>query len=153
MPGHSDSMEKRILDWLFKQTVASAPPTNLYISLHSADPGDTAATAAANEISGGGYARANYATDINNSTNTQWTAVTTTNPPYSRMTNVLPVNTFVEATANWNSGNAITHFGVWSAVTAGEFLFGGQIGGGTGVVVLSGVTLSIPAGNIYHEVD
>lgn len=150
MPGHSNYLEKQILDWLFKRTALATAPTNLYISLHSADPGDTGASELA---STGAYARAAIPTDTNNTTHTNWSAVdTATNPPYSRMSNAVAAS-FAEATANWNGGAAIQYFGVWDALTTGNFLFGGQIGGGTGVVVLSGVTLSIPIGNIYHELD
>jgi hypothetical protein len=150
MAGHSNFMEKQILDWLFKRTALAAAPTTLYVSLHSADPADTGASELA---ATGAYARASITTDTNNTTHTSWSAVdTSTNPPYSRMSNQVAV-TFPEATANWNAGTAITFFGVWDAATTGNFLFGGQIGAGVGVVVLNGVTLSIPAGNIYHELD
>lgn len=140
-----------VLDYLFKQTASGAGPTSVYISLHSADPGDDGS----NELaSSGAYARAAYATDTDNTTHVQWSAVdTATNPPYSRMTNLLPVDTFAEATADWNGGFAIQWFGAWTLSAAGVYLFGGQIGGGAGVVVLSGVTLVIPAGNLYHELD
>jgi hypothetical protein len=42
----------KVLD-LILRNVALTPPTSIYLSLHTADPGDTGA----NEVSGGSYAR------------------------------------------------------------------------------------------------
>lgn len=74
-----------------------------FISLHTADPGTTGA----NEATGGSPAYARQATT--------WTAGASDGVvPGSQVTIDLPAGTY-------------THFGVWSAATAGTFVGGGTI--------------------------
>lgn len=72
-----------------------------HISLHTADPG----TAGANEVPGGTYARQL----------TSWNTVTGSAVTGSPVTLDVP------------SGTTITHWGLWSALTGGNFLYGGQL--------------------------
>jgi hypothetical protein len=81
--------------------------TTAYVSLHTADPGDTGA----NEISGGGYARQGPITFANAGSN----------PTVASNSAIL---TFAAASASWGT---ITHFGVWSAATAGVFRGSGAL--------------------------
>lgn len=113
--GASTYLANEVVDHVLK-TVAFAQPTNVYASLHSADPG----LAGASELSGGGYARALHNT---------WNAASG-----GAATNSGAI-TFAQATANWTQA---THFGLWDAVTAGNFLGGGVLD--TAKTVLNGDT-------------
>jgi hypothetical protein len=139
MPGFSGFLEDKILDAIFKQTNITAF-TTLFVSLHSADPTD----AGNNEISGGSYARVQLNPDPTNSTDTNWNGKVD-NGTARRMTNKLAI-TFPTATANWNSGNPITHYGIWDASSAGNFICYGTIDA-SGVTVLNGNTLSFQGGS------
>ena len=67
MPGKSDYFENALLQMVFGTTVVTklegvfanpgAPNANLYVSLHTVDPGDTAANQTVNECTYSGYAR------------------------------------------------------------------------------------------------
>jgi len=56
MAGTSDNLSGDILDAIFNGTNLVAP-ANVYVSLHTGDPGTTDITAALNEVSTGSYAR------------------------------------------------------------------------------------------------
>lgn len=71
-----------------------------WISGHTADPGTTGT----NELTGGGYTRVQ----------TTWSAASASAKVGT--TAVLTVPT----------GNTVTHWGLWTAVTAGTFFFGGD---------------------------
>jgi hypothetical protein len=73
-----------------------------FVSLHTASPGDSGA----NEVVGGAYARQGPVSFANAGTN----------PTVAANTAILQ---YPVATANWGS---ITHFGIWSAVSAGTML-------------------------------
>lgn len=81
--------------------------TTAYVSLHTADPGDTGA----NEISGSAYARVGPVT-FGNAGN---------NPTVASNSAIV---TFPAATGAWGT---VTHFGVWSAATAGVFRGSGAV--------------------------
>jgi hypothetical protein len=86
-------------------TVLNALLATAYVSLHTADPGNTGAS----EVSGNGYARQGpvaFTASGNNPTVDSNTAVVS----------------FPTATATWGT---VTNFGLWTAATAGTFL-GGQ---------------------------
>lgn len=81
--------------------------TATYVSLHTADPGDTGA----NEISGSAYARVGtvaFANAGNNPTVASNSAIVT----------------FPAATGTWGT---VTHFGVWDAVSGGNYLGSGAV--------------------------
>ena len=82
-------------------TVLNALLAARFVSLHTADPGNTGA----NEVSGGAYAR-----------QAMTFANTGSNPTVAANTGVVQYPT---ATASWGT---VTHFGIWSAVTGGTFL-------------------------------
>ena len=77
--------------------------TGAFVSLHTADPGNTGA----NEVTGGGYTRmaATFA------------QLSGPNPTVDANSAII---TFPAATADWAAGAPITHFGVWDAATAGN---------------------------------
>lgn len=136
--GFSDYLEGKILDWIFKKTAMPAAPTNLYLSLHTADPGDTGAS----ELTGGNYSRAQLDPDTNNSTNTNWNAKDTSGTA-SRITNKLDI-AFPQANADWNGGSAIGYFAIWDTNVAGNCLMSGTITGG--IVVRNGNTARFMGG-------
>jgi hypothetical protein len=81
--------------------------TTAYVSLHTADPGDTGA----NEVSGGGYARQG-AVAFTNAGN---------NPTVASNSAIV---TFPTATSAWGT---ISFFGLWDAATAGNFRGAGSV--------------------------
>jgi hypothetical protein len=81
--------------------------TTAYVSLHTADPLDTGGS----EVTGGSYARQGPVTFANAGNN----------PTVASNSGIV---TFPAATAAWGT---ITHFGVWSASTAGTFRGSGAV--------------------------
>jgi hypothetical protein len=124
----SDSLENSLLKLIFNATAianvadnaASSPLTNLYVSLHTADPGE-AGSQTTNEITYTSYARVAVAR-----TTGGWTVTTNS---------VSPVATITFPAGTGGSGTA-THFGV------------GSLSSGAGVLYYSGtVTPNIVCGN------
>jgi hypothetical protein len=81
--------------------------TTAFVSLHTADPGDTGA----NEITGGAYARQGPVTFANAGGN----------PTVASNSAIV---TYPAATAAWGT---ISHFGIWSAATGGTFRGSGAL--------------------------
>lgn len=100
--------------------------TNLYISLHSADPGDTGASEVAisrKETATGDWATASFKSSA------------TVSPfEYSSMPAV-----------------TVTHIGLWDAATGGNFLWNGELA--VAKTVPAGETLRFDAGNIVAQID
>lgn len=93
------------------RTGSFTKPLALYMALHTGDPG---ATGAANEVSGGSYARVNNAPlDAN------WSAHAT-----DGVTQNVGAITFPAPTANWGS---VSYWSIWDAVTGGNCLFKGAM--------------------------
>lgn len=84
-----------------ESTVLNALLAARFVSLHTANPGNTGAS----EVAGGAYAR--QAATFANAGN---------NPTVASNTGVVQYPT---ATAPWGT---ITHFGLWSAASGGSFL-------------------------------
>jgi hypothetical protein len=100
----SDYIEAKIIGWL-RGTAFGTAPTDIYVSLHTGDPGETGA----NEHGAtAGYER--VVGDLDSGTN-----------PASNSAEVA----FPEATANYSA--PITHFGWWDAKSSGNFLGGGVL--------------------------
>lgn len=121
----SNYLRSKIYQAILKATGFTGPGT-LYLSLHTAAPGQTGA----NEISGNAYARTaiTFGTDTNGSGASN-AAVTFPAP----------------TPANWGTA---THFGIWDASTAGNFLIGDAL---TNAVTTSiGVPVSIPSGSCTY---
>lgn len=152
--GLSSEWERMILQVIFKRggPTGNQPngvytsPFSISHSLHSADPTDLHTTAQANELTGGGYARAVLGCDPDINTHVSWNAIDQPTSTYQRITNKLDIN-FPVATANWNSGNPIGFVGFWRVTTggtAGEYI--GSTAINPTVVVLSGNTLRFQGG-------
>ena len=107
--GASDYLANELVDHVLGTGAVFTPPTNIYASLHSDDPGTTAASASANELSGGAYTRVQHSA---------WNAASSGDATNNG------VIAFPQATADWLEAD---HFGLWDAVTVGNFLGGGQL--------------------------
>jgi hypothetical protein len=104
--------------------IASFPqPTNIYISLHTADPGLTGAS----EVAGGSYAR--------QIANTKFTGA-------SGGSN--PSNVDIDFAAM--PAATITHVGIWDASAAGNFLQGGALSASK--TTNAGDTFRLPSGQL-----
>ena len=130
----SDYLEKKILDYVLRNT-ADWAPTAVYLSLHTGDPTDVTATAAGddsgNEVTNdtGSYARQACAFNACHATGGN-----TANTDAESFT-VMPPCT-------------VTHIGVWDSGTygAGNLLFHTAVA--TPKAVLAGDTISVAAGAV-----
>ncbi|HEX7050016.1 MAG TPA: hypothetical protein VF188_07350 [Longimicrobiales bacterium] len=120
----SNYLELKLLDAVFNATAYSVATP--YVSLHTADPGETGAS----EVSGGSYARqagsfaAAAAGATSNDADLEW--------------------------ANMPAAT-ITHVGIWDAATAGNFLWGGALA--TSKTVNAGDTFRVAAGSLDVTLD
>ena len=96
----SNFLENELYDHVLRNA-AYTSPSNIYVSLHTADPTDDASGA---EVSGGSYAR---------------TAVTMGAPTNGSGTNSADVQ-FPQCTSDWGS---VSHIAIWDASTSGNMLF------------------------------
>lgn len=111
MAGMTSYLQKKILDD-FLSLAAYTPPSNLYLSLHTADPTDAGSFAAEVSTSGTGYAR-QLITGSMNFTDSSSGISQNTSPI------AFPVITGAYGT--------VTHIGISSALTGGTMLFSGPI--------------------------
>lgn len=100
--GNRQSAES--LNHILGKTPDTTPAGIVYISLHTASPGDDGQTS--NEATGTGYARITTAA-------TDWDAATTANPAVTQNANELA---FALAGGDWSAGADFTHFAVWSSL-------------------------------------
>jgi hypothetical protein len=119
----SDYLEKKVLDYVLRDT-ADWAPTAVYLALHTADPADAGSGA---EVSGGSYARQACAFDACHATGGN-----TANTDAESFTN-MPACT-------------VTHIGVWDHASAGNLLFHTAVD--TSKAVLAGDTISVAAGAV-----
>lgn len=124
MAGLSDYAEPKILDVLFNNTAFGAV-ANVYMKLHTGDPGDAGTSNAATETTRKEvtFAAASGGTIANDA------AITWTN---------------VAATEDY------THFSLWDNSTAGNCLFTGTI---TANAVTAGDTFTIASGDLDLTID
>lgn len=108
----SDYLEVELRKHIFR-TGSFTKPSELHISLHTADPTDDASGA---EVSGGAYARVQL-----DPADANWTAASATDG----VTDNASAITFpAPSGANWG---VITHFGIWDAASGGNLLIHGQL--------------------------
>lgn len=105
MSAKTNYLEDKIIDHVLNNT-AYTSPTTVYVSLHTADPGEAGSLAA--EVAGGSYARQAAAFSAS-------AGGSTANPG---------AITFPTATVGWGT---ITHFGICDAVSAGNMLYYGPL--------------------------
>ncbi len=135
-------LHKAFLNFVFNNNSDSltTPNTDIFVSLHTADPGPTASTGANDEVSGGSYARENFsAWDAADDTGTMgWVDNTS-------------AITFTQATGDWGT---VTHAGLWthtSTDTDAVYLGRGELTASKAVG--NGDTFSIEAGDIDFQMD
>lgn len=143
MPGLSSYLESALLKGVFQNTPYAAPAT-LYISAHTADPGDTGA----NEVVGGSYARVAVTTGTAGTGAGAVFGGAPTIGTGSQSTKKATLSngsavTFPTATASWGT---VGYVGVWDALTGGNFLMSGALT--TGVAVNTGGQLTFPIGDL-----
>lgn len=128
----SQYLADKILTWVKGTTFPTALST-VYISLHSGDPG----TAGANN-----NVQATITGSANRTSVTTSTFSTVGSAPGGgfQITN----NNAVQITTNAAGSATVTYFGVWDAVTGGNFLASGQLT--TSVDVVGGDTVQFNAG-------
>jgi hypothetical protein len=138
----SNTLENSLLLLLFNGTTianladnaASSPLTSLYVSLHTADPGETG-TAVTNEATYTGYARKAVAR-----TSGGWTVTANSVSPAANID-------FDPCTAGTNT---ITHFGIVSTSSgAGTLYYKGTVT--PNISVSSGVTPRLTTGSTITE--
>lgn len=115
-------LRDKLLDHFLKGS-AFTQPTNIYVSLHTADPGTTGAS----EVAGGSYAR--------QLANTSFAAAG------SGVKSSNAIVDFVSMPAV-----TVTHVGIWDALTTGNFLVGGALAASK--TTNSGDTFRLPSGDI-----
>ena len=120
----SNYLELKILDKVLRNVDFTV--TTPYVSLHTADPGETGAS----EATGGSYARQSAAFDAAS-------AGATANSAIIDFT-LMPAAT-------------ITHVGIWDASTSGNFLWGGALAASK--TTNSGDTFRIAAGDLDVSLD
>lgn len=125
----SQYLADEILDWIKGGAFPSAL-SNVYISIHTADPGSTGGAADATNTVTGSANRASIASSA-------FTAPANATGGGREISNTGVV--LITANAVNGSAQTITHFGVWDAVTAGNFLASGTLT--TPVTVQSGDTV------------
>lgn len=128
----SQYLADKILIWIKGTTFPTALST-VYISLHSSDPG-TAGTNGDVQLTVTGSA------DRTSVTTSTFSSVGSAPGGGFQVTNNNPV----QITASATGGATITHFGVWDAVTGGNFLASGSLTASVGVVI--GDTVQFNAG-------
>lgn len=125
----SNYLEDKVLDHCLKGT-SFTQPTNIYVSLHSADPGETGA----NEITAGANS---YARQLATSSFAAASGG-------SKVSN---------ADLTWLDMPAVTvtHFAIWDALTVGNCLFSGALGASK--TTQAGDTFKILSGNLTVTCD
>jgi hypothetical protein len=126
----TDYFEKKILDYVFRNTSMALDATNLWVGLFTGAPSDSAA---GTEVSGGSYARVAVVR-----TGAGFDAATGASPALTSNTGVI---TFPTASGAWGT---VTHFGIFDAVTGGNLLYWADLTASK--VIASGDTASFAAG-------
>jgi hypothetical protein len=126
---------KHILQNVSTNGASYTAPTNIYVSLHTGNPGE--ANDGANEISGSGYARELVT----------FGDVTTVADVCSVSSNVTV--TFNQATSNYSAD--VTYIGIYDALTVGNLLFYGALS--TAKTVTSGDVFQINSGSLTITLD
>jgi hypothetical protein len=129
MTALSNYAESQVIKWLMTNASVTRP-TTWFVALHTADPGETGATA---ELSGNGYARQ---------------AATFTEDTNGLVDNDSDVTFGPNTGSNW--GN-VTHVSVWDTVSAGNCLAKGALS--SPVTINVNDSLKLAAGSLDISVD
>lgn len=131
----SDFAEDIAVRFLFTTDVISTRPTTWFVSLHTADPGETGLNEVTNPGIDTAYARVTA------------TFVVTATPGQVKNSVTVTFPAAAAVAANYT----VTHFGIWSAVTAGDFLGGASLD--VAKVVEDGTALSFAINDLVIEVN
>lgn len=104
------------------------PTTTYYMSLHTASPGNNGTTAAANEVSGGSYARQAIVFG-------------------SAVAGVMSNTGSITFTSLPSETGGIPYFGLWTAASGGTYLGGGVVNGVPGPMS-AGTSVSLGIGTV-----
>jgi len=126
---------KHILQNVSTNGASYTAPTNIYVSLHTGNPGE--ANDGANEISGSGYARELVT----------FGDVAVAADVCSASSNVTV--TFNQATSDYSAD--VTYIGIYDALTVGNLLFYGALS--TAKTVTSGDVFQINSGSLTITLD
>jgi hypothetical protein len=146
MPGKSDTFENDVLKLIFNATAianiadnaATSALTNLFVSLHSADPAE-AGTQSTSEANYTGYARVAVPR-----TTGGWTVATVSNT-----TTASPVASITFPACTGGS-STITHFAIGTASTGtGKVLYAGTVS--PSITVTSGITPQLTTATTITE--
>jgi len=105
MTDFSGYSEQEIIEHIFKNTSIFTSPSNIYVSLHTADEGEN--PDGTNEVAAADYSRASTAP-------ADWTVGGTDGPTTVDNANAI---SFGDPTNNWGT---ITHVALWDASTGGN---------------------------------
>lgn len=131
MSSASDYLELEILDHVLgKGTRDFTSPANLFIGLHTSDPGDVYSSG---EVSGNAYQR----------TAVSFNAATQPSTGYTYADNAATVTFPTASGGNWGT---ITHLSIWDNSSGGNMLFAGSLTQSKSV--LDGDTFQIQAGSL-----
>jgi len=137
----SNAVKSDLLDAYFNSTALS-PPANVYIGLSSTAPAEDGTNVT--EPSTGSYARV---TVVNNGA--AWNSATVADP--SVKDNAAEI-AFPESTAAWLASASLTHFVIYDAATAGNYIGGGALTTAR-TVDAAGITLKFAAGELNIELS
>lgn len=127
-------LEAKIQEWWADGTAFPAAPSNVYVALHTGDPGNDAS---ANEVAAGDYSRAETAA-------ADW-SVTGSGPTHVENANEIQFST---ATSDWGT---ISHVSLWDASTGGNALWQGELD--TSRTVNTDDRLVFPVGDFDVDLD
>ena len=128
----SDYLEQKLQDHTLARATYTSP-TGIYVSLHTADPGETGTS----EVSGNAYARVAAGVGSGN-----WNRTASVASNANALTFTAPTP------STWGT---VTHFGLWDAVSGGNFLGGGALTVSRATAV--GVALSFAVGDLTWTED
>lgn len=138
MASASDYLELEILDHILGEGNRSyTSPANLFIALHTSDPGDSYSSG---EVSGNAYARVNADVD---GTSGAFDAAQQPSTGYTYSANTQTITFPTASGGNWGT---ITHLSIWDNNSGGNMLFSGALTASK--QVLDGDTFQIQAGSL-----
>jgi hypothetical protein len=121
MSGMTNYLENELIDHIFRARAFIAPAA-MYVSLHTADPGETGVTG---EVSGNSYTRAQLNPSSANWKSTNGLTTATDSSGTGGVTSNASVLTWPTPTSSgWGT---VTHFAIWDAVNNGNCLFYGAL--------------------------
>lgn len=147
--GHSaaltDTYENSTIDWLMRAQTLTPPTTGAYIALFTTCPTDATA---GTEVTGGSYARVNYAASLANWAGTQSAGSTTASSGTNGTTSNNNVITYPAATADWGTVNCV---GYMSASSGGTLIWYTALTASRNIT--NGSTASFAAAALTFQVD